>query len=223
LACTLSSTSVSVDAECIQASLPAVRSPVSSKCATSAPAIRSVITGITSSVTTSAVLVVQDATVPGATGASNRSPNAAAVRPLDRNWPWNRYTPAPAIRGPYCTGAFTPAGAAALVTVPHEHCRQTMSCWVTSNATVGRSNTCRESTPTTGAPARSPPHPTQACGSCRCRCVGSVTGSNVNPACPFGRPGPRPDFSRNDRGAGLARPSELGGLLEFFDDIPNRA
>ena len=47
LACTVSRTSVAVDAECIQASFPAVRSPVSSKCATSAPAIRSVITGIT--------------------------------------------------------------------------------------------------------------------------------------------------------------------------------
>ena len=76
---------MSVDAECIQASFPAVRSPVSSKCATSASAIRSLITGITWSVMVAAVLAVQDATVPGATGAPNRSPNAAAVRPLDKN------------------------------------------------------------------------------------------------------------------------------------------
>ena len=32
-----------------------------------------------------------------------------------------------------------------------------------------------------------------------------------------------PDFSRNDFGAGLANPSELGGLLELRDDIPNCA
>jgi hypothetical protein len=58
-------------------------------------------------------------------------PNAAAVRPLDRNWPWNRYTPTPAIRDPYCTGAFTPAGGLALVTVPHEHALATRLCWWT--------------------------------------------------------------------------------------------
>jgi hypothetical protein len=85
LACTVNSTSVSVDAECIQCSFPAVRNPVSSKCATGASAIRSLITGITSSVMVAAVLAVQDATVPGATSAPNRSPSAAAVRPLDRN------------------------------------------------------------------------------------------------------------------------------------------
>jgi len=45
----------------------------------------------------------------------------------------------------------------------------------------------------------------------------------VNPTCPIGRPGPLPDLVRNDFGAGFANPSELGGLLEFFDDIPNRA
>lgn len=90
LACTLNRTSVPVDAECIHASFPAVRSPVSSKCATRAPAIRPVITGITSPVMVAAVLAVQVATVAGATPASNRSLNAAAVRPLDRNWPWKR-------------------------------------------------------------------------------------------------------------------------------------
>jgi hypothetical protein len=52
--------------------------------------------------------------------------------------------------------------------------------------------------------------------------VGSATGSNVNPACSFGRPGSLPDFWRNDFGAGLANPSELGGLLELRDDIPSR-
>src|SRR5262249_37592149 len=87
LACALSSTSVGVHAECSQASLPAVRSPVSSKCATGAPAIRSRITGRTSSVIRAAVLATHDAIVPSATGAPNTSPSAAAVRALDRNWP----------------------------------------------------------------------------------------------------------------------------------------
>jgi len=45
----------------------------------------------------------------------------------------------------------------------------------------------------------------------------------VSPTWPFGRPGPRFDFSRNDFGAGLANPSEPGGLPELFDVIPNRA
>jgi hypothetical protein len=65
--------------------LPRGPQPGLAKCATGASAIRSAITGITSSVMVAAVLAVQDATVPGATGAPNRSPNAAAVRPLDKN------------------------------------------------------------------------------------------------------------------------------------------
>jgi hypothetical protein len=52
---------------------------------------------------------------------------------------------------------------------------------------------------------------------------GFSTRSNVNPACPLGRPGPRPDLARNDLGAGLASPSELGGSPEFLDDTANRA
>jgi hypothetical protein len=56
------------------------------------------------------------------------------------------------MRGPYRTGALTPTAAAALVTVPHRHRRASRSCWVTSTATGGRSNTCRACTPTTGAP-----------------------------------------------------------------------
>jgi hypothetical protein len=47
------------------------------------------------------------------------------VRDLDRNCPWNRYTPIPVSRDPYCAGAFTPAGAAALVTAPQEHALDT--------------------------------------------------------------------------------------------------
>ena len=43
------------------------------------------------------------------------------------------------------------------------------------------------------------------------------------PGWPFGRPGPRPDLWRNDFGAGLANPSDDGGLPEFFDVIASRA
>jgi hypothetical protein len=37
-------------------------------------------------------------------------------------------------------------------------------------------------------------------GSWRTWCWGLATGCNVNPAWPFGRPGPRPDALRSDRG-----------------------
>ena len=39
----------------------------------------------------------------------------------------------------------------------------------------------------------------------------------VAPGWPFGRPGLRPVFFRSDFGAGLASPSDDGGLLEFFE------
>jgi hypothetical protein len=43
------------------------------------------------------------------------------------------------------------------------------------------------------------------------------------PGLPFRPARSLPDLARNDLGAGLANPSELGGLLELRDDIPNRA
>jgi hypothetical protein len=39
----------------------------------------------------------------------------------------------------------------------------------------------------------------------------------------LGRPGFRPDFSRSDLGEGFARPSDDGGLEEFFEFCPARA
>jgi hypothetical protein len=45
----------------------------------------------------------------------------------------------------------------------------------------------------------------------------------VTPGWPFGRPGLRPVFFRNDPGAGLASPSDDGGLLEFLEFCPARA
>lgn len=113
-----------VDAECIQCSFPAVRNPVPSKCATAEPAIRSRITAITLPVTRAAIRVVQATRVAAAMTTPNGSDKAATVRDLDRNCPWNRYTPIPARRGPYRTGAPTPAGASALVTDPQEQARE---------------------------------------------------------------------------------------------------
>ena len=45
----------------------------------------------------------------------------------------------------------------------------------------------------------------------------------VAPGWPFGRPGLRPVFFRSDLGAGLASPSDDGGLLEFFEFCFTRA
>jgi len=89
-ACTASSTSVAVDAECSQARRPSTRIPVSSKLATGAFVMRPAITGSTFSMIPRAVRFTQPATVPDATGTPNRSLSAAAVRETDRNCPCSR-------------------------------------------------------------------------------------------------------------------------------------
>jgi hypothetical protein len=63
------------------------------------------------------------------------------------------------IRSPYCTGAITPRGAVPHVVVPHAQRRAMTRCSVTLTRIGGRSNTCRCSTLTSGASARSAPHP----------------------------------------------------------------
>jgi hypothetical protein len=45
----------------------------------------------------------------------------------------------------------------------------------------------------------------------------------VAPSWPFGRPGLRPDFPRNDFGDGFARPSDDGGFEEFREFEATRA
>lgn len=73
-----------------------------------------------------------------------------------------------AARGPYCTGAFTPSGACALVRAPQPpHSRSIIWCSVTSAFTGGISVTCRRSIPVSGAPPRPAPHLPQQPGSCR--------------------------------------------------------
>jgi hypothetical protein len=82
---TVSRTSVGADAECIHAGRPAVRNPVSSKCADPAPAIRVVITGTTMARTWEATRVVRPTTVAAATTTPNRSRRVCTVRDVDRN------------------------------------------------------------------------------------------------------------------------------------------
>ena len=72
----------------------------------------------------SAARVVMVATVPSDTGVPNSSASAWAVRFFDMNWPTYRYRMIAVIRGPYCTGAVTPAGGAPQVVVPHEQRRR---------------------------------------------------------------------------------------------------
>lgn len=86
---TVSSTSVAVDAECIQASLPATRRPVSSKCTTCAVVSRC---RIIARVVLAALAIrrVQPTRLPAATTTPNRSARAATVREVDRNCPCSK-------------------------------------------------------------------------------------------------------------------------------------
>jgi hypothetical protein len=69
----------------------------------------------------------------------------------------------------------------------------------------GKSNTCRRSTLTSGAPANSAPHPWHGPGSCRSASSGSTTCSRVDPGAPACPPGLRPLLRRNDFSAGSAQ------------------
>jgi hypothetical protein len=48
-----------------------------------------------------------------------------------------------------------------------------------------------------------------------------LTWASVWPRCPFCPPGLRPLLPRNDFGAGLASPSDDGGLEEFEEFLPS--
>jgi hypothetical protein len=128
-----------------------------------------------------------------------------------------------AIRGPYCTGASAPCGAAALVRCPQPHSRSISWCSVTSARTGCRSKTWRRSSPVTGRPASPAPHRPQQPGSWRISRSGLATCASVVPLCPSCPPGLRPLFFRSDLGAGLAGPSLDGGLEEFRGFCRNRA
>src|SRR6266545_1560226 len=133
--------------------------------------------------------------------------------------------PVEAPRGPYCTGASTPAGASPRVRCPHTHSRSTSWCSVTSMRIGGRSNCWRRSTAVIGRPVSEHPQPVHGPGSCTTSCFGLATCRSVVPSWPCCPPGLRPVFLRNDLGfgAGLANPSDDGGLLELPESAANRA
>jgi hypothetical protein len=211
------------DAECTQASVPATRNPVSLKCATGAAASSARITS-KQAPSFPVILLTIPATAPGDTGTPNNSPIASQVRCRDTNCPCHRYAHTATIRGPYCTGAATPAGASPAVTLPHPQQRDTIRCSVTSAVIrSGRSTTWRFSVLVTAAPNKPAPQPTHRPGSCQTTSSGRPAISSVAPGCPFGRPGLRPVFLRSDFGAGLASPSADGGLEEFREFWPSRA
>ena len=127
------------------------------------------------------------------------------------------------IRGPYCTGALTPSGAAPQVLAPQRQRRVMSWCSVTCTVIGGRSNTCRRSIPTSGAVARSAPQPVHGPGSRRRRSFGSATSTNVEPGCPGRPPGRRPLLPRSDFGVGLTNAeSDDGGFEELRELMPRR-
>jgi len=89
LACTVTSTNFPHEAECTQASLPAVRNPVSSKCAASALARYRVIAASAGAITR-AVFLAALASAPGDGAQPDSSPRAWQARSRDRNWPCHR-------------------------------------------------------------------------------------------------------------------------------------
>jgi hypothetical protein len=88
-----------------------------------------------------------------------------------------------AIRGPYCTGASAPAGAAALVRYPQPHSRSISWCSVTSARTGCRSKTWRRSTAVTGRSANPVPHRPQQAGSWQISRSGLAACVSVAPWC----------------------------------------
>ena len=75
LACTVTSTYFPDEAECTQASFPAVRNPVSSKCATSA-LTRTFVMTFTAGATSPAAFFAMDCSAPGEGAQPNRSDSA---------------------------------------------------------------------------------------------------------------------------------------------------
>src|SRR5258708_28610556 len=137
LAWTVISANLPDDAEWTQASFPATRNPVSAKAAR--PAVTSALRIASSGApSVPAIRLTIPATAPGDTGTPNSSLTASHVRPRDRNCPCHRYAHAAVTRGPYCTGAVTPAGAAPGVTVPQQQRRALTSCPVPPPPTAPR-------------------------------------------------------------------------------------
>ena len=89
LAWTVTSTNFPEEAEWTQASFPAVRNPVSSKCATSA-LMRYRVIAASAGASSPAVFLAADASAPCEGAQPNISERARQARSLDRNWPCHR-------------------------------------------------------------------------------------------------------------------------------------
>ena len=212
LACTVNSANFPAEAEWTQASFPAARNPVSSKCSTSAgdqiPGDRG----------------QRGREEPRRSSARRRRARRARIdymsdsaghRSPDRNCPCDRETPVPILRGPgmgparprrpgpgpssvNCIAHFT-VSSCVLGPVDRFHRRDV-------------DDPARRSTAVTGAFFMD--FPQQEHFACRCRNFwsGSSDSSIVAPGWPFGRPGLRPDLPRRDFGDGLASLCDDGGL-----------
>jgi hypothetical protein len=154
------------DAECTQASFPATRNPVSSKCATSA-AISALTMASIAGAMIPATFAVIAAIAPGmARSRTSRParrppyPGQELAMPQVRS---QRSGPRPVLhRRIHPTRGLRPWSA------PPQpgHSRSSIWCSVTSAFTGGISVTCRRSIPVTRAPPRPAPHLPQQPGSC---------------------------------------------------------
>jgi hypothetical protein len=89
-------------------------------------------------------------------------------------------------------------------------------------ASGGKSNTCRASTPTTLATVSSAPHRS---GTCQATSSGSSTCARCAPGAPGCLPGRRSSArssARRSTREGLRSPSEDGGMEEFEESLPSR-
>jgi hypothetical protein len=104
---------------------------------------------------------------------------------------------------------------------PQAHARRSARCSHTRNRTSGRSNTCRASTPATGANVRSPPQPSQVTGRWTTTSSGSATWARYAPGAPGCLPAARPP-RRSPGAGGLPSPSDDGGRDELEESPPRR-
>jgi len=104
------------------------------------------------------------------------------------------------ISGPYCAGAFTPAGNSPVTFARQPGQRLTSAAYsvTTGSGTGGRSWTCLRRTAVTGASTSGVPHEHAAGAGTAIRLSGSSTNRNAVPASPGCLPGLRPDALRED-------------------------
>ena len=119
------------------------------------------------------------------------------------------------MRAPYCTGALTPSGNSAPVTVPQaRHWQACAPCSVsTSGFGSGRSNTWRAAKPVLSSRAGGSPQPEHVCGWWSSILSGLADCRSVSPLWPFRPPNLLLERSRRLRArVGFFKPSLDGGL-----------